>query len=794
MGKDVTQEAFRNEDPRLGYFGQHAGPGPTVSRAVVAGLIDEPRDEPRDAELLGMGAFFDLWIWLIHWLIRLGLVLAMRHLSILEPLVVVAESREVTDRLLLAGPFLGDLPVPGAWPTEEELGAVVDATLPFGGLPWSMCQGRPFIARCGIGKFCLLVPVGHGGRVKYDPVLESEVVRLLVLSNKAALLTVSVACSYAREHGRPEPGDLGQWQDLLNLVKAKLHSTGLDSALEEAQQELRDKGRWIWSRRQRSARQRRAGEHGSDGAGQDAVPSENDVDFDDLDIGDMDHLDFADPEPDAEDDKVTSARPRVRTGTVLHYKGPKRDTERKIQFNHLATWLDDFRSRGIDEEILPNVLCPPWITNRDEWRRDFLESAYGVPIRVSIGNRSQGTRRRATTNRAKAGKLTMTSALASASASAASSTPAASSSSTPAAASSMTPTELGLAVVAPTNSKTWQCIADTRGMVQQLATEASIDDKGLQVAGCVDCHEGVVIKIDRRLLYYDWCHFCGGERPSGDIKAVEYRASCWTAPLFFASDIFRFPALQAQVGDAVDYHDLANVLERIKDRSSAVNWMADLVPPGFVVPADAPKVMVAKRSSEEWIAFNGVALANRLTLGAFPEVENSRTDTKAASRAITTAVGRAREAGADSIGINKCTFTGCDYAVFNGKPGGGALDHVCRRPGTGRASMPTFKRYTSVFQLPAPVRVALLLWLRVQHKDSYADKILAVFRWGRPDGTQGPSSTPGVAAQGLSGGKGGKQAASSTGASGTKAARSGGSSGKRKAPATASTSTKKGRK
>lgn len=63
----------------------------------------------------------------------------MRLLSAYEPLVVITESREVSDRLLLAGPMLSALPAVGERPSDAELGTVKDATLPFGGLPWSMC-------------------------------------------------------------------------------------------------------------------------------------------------------------------------------------------------------------------------------------------------------------------------------------------------------------------------------------------------------------------------------------------------------------------------------------------------------------------------------------------------------------------------------------------------------------------------------------------------------------------------------------------------------------------------------
>lgn len=35
VAKDVTQEEFTTEDRRMGYFGEHAGPGPSLSRTVV---------------------------------------------------------------------------------------------------------------------------------------------------------------------------------------------------------------------------------------------------------------------------------------------------------------------------------------------------------------------------------------------------------------------------------------------------------------------------------------------------------------------------------------------------------------------------------------------------------------------------------------------------------------------------------------------------------------------------------------------------------------------------------------
>lgn len=60
VAKDVTEEAFRSDDGRLGYFGQHAGPGPVVSRAVVRAMYNgDGADEDQTAENQGFGAFFD---------------------------------------------------------------------------------------------------------------------------------------------------------------------------------------------------------------------------------------------------------------------------------------------------------------------------------------------------------------------------------------------------------------------------------------------------------------------------------------------------------------------------------------------------------------------------------------------------------------------------------------------------------------------------------------------------------------------------------------------------------------
>lgn len=167
-------------------------------------------------------------------------------------------------------------------------------------------------------------------------------------------------------------------------------------------------------------------------------------------------------------------------------------------------------------------------------------------------------------------------------------------------------------------------------------------------------------------MYHNWGHFCNG-KPPGQVAGVEYREGCWVSRLFFASESYRFPALQDEVDEAVEYHDLEDVLETVFDESSPLNWLAELVPPGFVVPSDAPPVMVAKDSTAEWLALNGVALANRFTLGAFSELEETRTDNKGSSKAIAKAVRTART-GRLTLASTRATFPAATMPYSTASP------------------------------------------------------------------------------------------------------------------------------
>lgn len=58
VARDVPQEEFHGDDERLGYFGAHAGPGPSVTRAVLRAVVDAGQEEDV-AERQATGAFFD---------------------------------------------------------------------------------------------------------------------------------------------------------------------------------------------------------------------------------------------------------------------------------------------------------------------------------------------------------------------------------------------------------------------------------------------------------------------------------------------------------------------------------------------------------------------------------------------------------------------------------------------------------------------------------------------------------------------------------------------------------------
>lgn len=300
----------------------------------------------------------------------------------------------------------------------------------------------------------MLVPVGDGGRAKYDPVVESEIVRVVALSNKAALQAVSVAMAYVHEHGRPGPNDLAQWTKLVDLIKVDLAATGLEGEIQDSQSQLRELGGWVWSRRQASARRRRSrGTTGAPGAVEKPPVEVDDFDFDDLDTGDQDHLDVADVDADADAKPANrkAVMPKLRTGTAVRFVGSIKDTPRQRQFDHLAAWLDDLRVRGVDEEMFPNTLCPPTAKTRDEWCEAFLNGRPDQRVRRSMAHRSKGTpeERSKVTSRAKAEKPTMATAIAAAPTS-------------DALIAALTPDVLGLSSIIPPESGRWRANVDPR--------------------------------------------------------------------------------------------------------------------------------------------------------------------------------------------------------------------------------------------------------------------------------------------------------------------------------------------
>lgn len=257
--------------------------------------------------------------------------------------------------------------------------------------------------------------------------------------------------------------------------------------------------------------------------------------------------------PDAKPVNRKVVMPKIRTGTAVRFVGSIKDTPGQRQFDQLAAWLDDLRARGVDEQVFPNTLCPPTARTRDEWREAFLNGRPDQRVRRSMARRSKGTpeERSKVTGRAKAEKPTLATAIAAAPTS-------------DALTAALTPDVLGLSSIIPPESGRWRANVDPRPRLVQLGTEVSLDARGIKIAGCVVCLEVVVVELDRRSQHTDWAHFCAG-KPAGRNKGVGHRQGCREQRLFLASEVHRLPALEEQLGPAVAYVRLGEILEAINN-------------------------------------------------------------------------------------------------------------------------------------------------------------------------------------------------------------------------------------
>ncbi|EJT45305.1 hypothetical protein A1Q1_06202 [Trichosporon asahii var. asahii CBS 2479] len=481
-------------------------------------------------------------------------------------------------KLLLSRTLLGDLPKPGEHPDEDALDEVIDTTMP------SAASGGP--------------------TAKAAP------------SSRA----VSVAASHAREHGRPDPTDLGAHQALLASVKVAISNAGLDEELDSAREQLKRNAHWIAFRRQHSAAQRR-----DDAAGDEEKKSDKDllelaqlmelVDLDDDKRGDGD---------DGDNDSAPKRR-RAPGGTVVLFEGGFRSDERRAQFERLSALLDDLRGRGLDEELYPNRLCPAHLRTREE--------------------RATGTSpvdRPSTVPRPGSGILCLPAAIAGPSASSSVSTSASVASGSAASSSSTGITsaaDLFRLSTLPMGTSLWTVTSAVAPMLmfKQLATEASVEAKDIEVAGCVSCLEVVSVKVDDLQQGRGWAHSCTGDR--ADLDVGDGRDNCWSIRVYIASDLHKFPALRQAVGNVVEEHSLADVLKSIK--AGPLHAYADLIPPAYTPSDQDPPVLVLPNSSAAWLAFNAIALTHSLTPGAHAELESGRNPSVRAMSGIVGAVSKA---------------------------------------------------------------------------------------------------------------------------------------------------------
>lgn len=114
---------------------------------------------------------------------------------------------------------------------------------------WWTMQGRVVVSQYAPEHYALLCIVGGGGRAKYDPVVENEVARLVVLANKAALIALKCTEEHARAHGRPRHHNLATFTKLRDEVEVKIREVGLENELDDARYKLAIKAAWFSSRR-----------------------------------------------------------------------------------------------------------------------------------------------------------------------------------------------------------------------------------------------------------------------------------------------------------------------------------------------------------------------------------------------------------------------------------------------------------------------------------------------------------------------------------------------------------------
>lgn len=288
-------------------------------------------DHDEDDERRVVGPFLDLWdLDLAHEELALALTFLCRGLSIYKPLVIVSESAQVSGLLALTGPStIKRVPELGQPPTPEELSSVEVTWKPWARSSWWNAQGRVVISQYAPDEYALLAMVGHGGLLKYDPLVEREATRLLSLSNKAALVAYKVAAEYAAQQGRPDPGDVEWFQTALGLVQAQLADLGLDSELDDARFDLERKMAWVRSRRAVGGQKRQ---------------QENQV---------------------SEDDDVVFA-------------GARNSPERLAQFHRLLELDKQMRSRGL--VAVRNPARPAFCETDAQWQAFHLQQQPQVSI------------------------------------------------------------------------------------------------------------------------------------------------------------------------------------------------------------------------------------------------------------------------------------------------------------------------------------------------------------------------------------------------------------------------------
>lgn len=268
LTSDITVEAFQGRHPEVGYHDRLAGPGPALGcqlREHAFAALDTPADSvglPAAKRREAFGPTVDLWGLVVsreH--LALAVVLAWRHLCLLDADVIAAESSRVAQLLVLSDLFEAVSKCEGARTfldgytslavsISEELSArkEVPRWEHTYSSAWTSVNNRIYVARLSAPRPILVVAPGHPRRVKYHPELGKAVADQLVAGIELVQLATIALCQFKAKHGR-RLQSLADFQEVRWAALHRAEEIGLSKAIEDSREATNHLSCWLGCRR-----------------------------------------------------------------------------------------------------------------------------------------------------------------------------------------------------------------------------------------------------------------------------------------------------------------------------------------------------------------------------------------------------------------------------------------------------------------------------------------------------------------------------------------------------------------